>query len=79
MRKKEAAGEKDVKIGGGVYAVRQYLQGGLVDAVHLAVAPVLLGKGEPLFAGLNLVELGFSIKEHKVTERATHIVLEKRP
>jgi dihydrofolate reductase len=74
---KEAAGEKDVKIGGGVYTVRQYLQAGLVDTVHLAVAPVLLGEGEPLYAGLNLVELGFSVKEHKATERATHIVLEK--
>jgi dihydrofolate reductase len=78
-RAKEAAGEKDVKIGGGVYTVRQYLQGGLVDTVHLAVAPVLLGKGEPLFAGLNLIELGFTVKEHKATERATHIVLEKSP
>jgi dihydrofolate reductase len=74
---KKAASEKDIKIGGGVDTVRQYLQSGLVDTVHLAVAPVVLGKGEPLFAGLNLVELGFSVKEHKATERATHIVLEK--
>jgi dihydrofolate reductase len=74
---KEAAGDKDVKIGGGVSTVRQYLQAGLVDSVHLALAPVLLGEGEPLFAGLNLRKLGFSVREHKSTERATHIVLER--
>jgi dihydrofolate reductase len=74
---KQAAGEKDIKIGGGVSTVRQYLQAGLVDSIHLAVAPVLLGTGEPLFAGLNLPELGFSITEKKLTDHATHIVLEK--
>lgn len=74
---KEAAGERDVKIGGGVSTVRQYLQAGLVDTMHLAVSPVVLGQGEPLFAGLNLVELGFAVKEHKATERATHIILGK--
>lgn len=73
----QAAGEKDVKIGGGVYTVRQYLQAGLVDSVHLALAPVVLGEGEPLFAGLNLRGLGFSVKERQATERATHIVLER--
>jgi len=74
---KEAARDKDVKVGGGVCTVRQYLQAGLVDTLHLALAPVVLGKGEPLFAGLNLPALGFSVKEHKATELATHIVLEK--
>ncbi|HEX3571943.1 MAG TPA: dihydrofolate reductase family protein [Acidobacteriaceae bacterium] len=74
---KQAAGEKDIKIGGGVSTVRQYLQAGLVDSIHLAVAPVLLGTGEPLFAGLNLPELGFSTTEKKLTDHATHIVLEK--
>ena len=74
---KQAAGDKDVKIGGGVSTVRQYLQAGLVDTMHLALAPVVLGEGEPLFAGLNLSKLGFSVTEHKATERATHIVLER--
>ena len=74
---KEAAGDKDVKIGGGVSTVRQYLQAGLIDTMHLALAPVLLGTGEPLFAGLDLSELGFSVTEHKATERATHFVLER--
>lgn len=75
---KEAAGQKDVKIGGGVSTVRQYLQAGLVDSLHLALAPVALGKGEALFQGLDLPALGFSVTEHRATERATHIVLERR-
>ena len=75
---KQAAGDKDVKIGGGVSTVRQYLQAGLIDSVHLAMAPVLLGKGEALFSGLDLPALGFSITERKASEHATHIVLEKR-
>lgn len=75
---REAAGEKDVKIGGGVSTVRQYLQAGLIDTMHLALAPVVLGKGEALFAGLDLSELGFSVTEHKATERATHFVLERK-
>jgi len=74
---KQAAGEKDVKIGGGVSTVRQYLQAGLIDTLHLALAPVLLGKGEALFAGLDLSALGFSVTGHKATERATHMLLEK--
>ncbi len=57
--------------------MRQYLQAGLIDTLHLALAPVVLGKGEALFAGLDLSELGFSVTEHKATERATHIVLER--
>ena len=74
---REAAGEKDVKIGGGVSSVRQYLQAGLIDTLHLALAPVVLGKGEPLFAGLDLSELGFSVTKHKASELATHFVLER--
>jgi dihydrofolate reductase len=75
---KAAAGEKDVKIGGGVSTVRQYLRAGLVDTVHLALAPVVLGDGEALFAGLNLPNLGFSVTEHRATKRAMHVVLERR-
>jgi dihydrofolate reductase len=74
---KESAGEKDVKIGGGVSTVRQYLQAGLVDSVHLALGPVVLGRGESLLVGLDLKTLGFSITEHVATEHATHFVLEK--
>jgi dihydrofolate reductase len=75
---KDVAGDKDVKIGGGVSTVRQYLKAGLIDSMHLALAPVVLGEGEPLFPGLNLRELGFRVAEHQATERATHIVLERR-
>jgi dihydrofolate reductase len=76
-RAKQVAGDKDIKIGGGVSTVRQYLQAGLIDSLHLAVSPVLLGQGEALFAGLDFRALGFSVTERKVTEHATHVVLEK--
>jgi dihydrofolate reductase len=74
---KTAAGDKDVKIGGGVSTVRQYLRGGMIDALHLAVAPVVLGQGDALFRDLDLPALGFSVSGHQATEHATHIVLEK--
>jgi dihydrofolate reductase len=74
---KTAAGDKDVKIGGGVSTVRQYLRGGMIDSLHLAFAPVVLGQGEALFRDLDLPALGFSVTAHEATEHATHIVLEK--
>ena len=73
----DAAGEKDVKIGGGVQTVRQYVQAGHVDEIHLAVAPVALGQGESLFTGLDLRNLGYRTVEHVPTDQATHIVLAK--
>jgi dihydrofolate reductase len=76
-RAKEAAGDKDIKIGGGVSTVRQYLQAGLVDSLHLAFIPVFLGQGEPLFQGLDLHKLGFSVTDRKASEDATHTILEK--
>src|SRR6476646_6653802 len=76
-RAKKAAGRKDVKIGGGVSTVRQYLQAGLIDSLHIASVPVLLGQGELLFDGLDLHALGFSVTERKSSEYATHLVLEK--
>jgi dihydrofolate reductase len=74
---KKAAGDKDVKIGGGVATVRQYLEAGLIDSLHLVSAPVLLGKGEPLFAGLDLHALGYAVTERTCSQRATHLVIEK--
>src|SRR6476469_276985 len=74
---KKAAGSKDVKIGGGVATVRQYLGAGLIDSLHIVSAPVLLGQGESLFDGLDLHALGFSITERKTSEYAAHLVLEK--
>ena len=72
---KKAAGDKDVKIGGGVSTVRQYLRAGLVDSIHFAVAPVALGQGEALLPGLDLRAMGFSVTEHLATEHAMHVVL----
>ena len=74
-RAKDAAGEKDVKIGGGVSTVRQYVQAGLVDSLHLVQAPVVLGRGENFFAGLDLSRLGFAVSERTPTEQAVHYVL----
>ncbi|NUZ06040.1 dihydrofolate reductase family protein [Piscinibacter koreensis] len=70
-----AAGDKDVKIGGGVETVRQYLRAGLVDTMHLALAPVALGEGEALFAGIDLRALGFRVVERAASDAATHVVL----
>jgi dihydrofolate reductase len=72
-----AAGEKDVKIGGGVATVRQYLEIDAIDEIHLAVSPVLLGRGENLLAGIDLAKLGFKVIEHTPTPRATHLLLGK--
>jgi len=77
-RAKAAAGDKDVRLGGGVATVREYLEAGLVDEMHLAVSPVLLGAGENLFAGLDLARLGFHVTEHVPSASATHLVLRKR-
>jgi len=70
-----AAGDADIKIGGGVETVRQFVLAGHVDEIHLAVAPVVLGRGEALFAGIDLRALGYRTVEHVPTERATHLVL----
>lgn len=72
------AGAKNVKIGGGVSTVRQYLQAGLIDEVHFAIAPVVLGRGEAMFAGIDLSALGFRVTEHAATQFATHVVLGKQ-
>jgi len=72
---KTAAGGKDVRLGGGVSTIRQYLQVRLIDELHLALSPVLLGSGESLFAGLDLPSLGYRCTGHVATARATHVVL----
>jgi dihydrofolate reductase len=77
-RARAAAGDRDIRIGGGAATIRQYLEAGLVDEMHLAFAPVLLGRGEPLFAGLDLPAMGLEVTEHVATEKATHIVLTKQ-
>ena len=72
-----AAAGLDVRLGGGVATVRQYLQAGLVDELHLALSPVLLGQGEALFAGLDLPALGYACTESIPGERATHLRLQR--
>ena len=72
---KQAANGRDVKIGGGVETARQYLRAGLVDELHFALSPVVLGQGEAMFAGIDLPALGYRVTEHQATEHATHVVL----
>ena len=74
-RARAAAGDLDVKIGGGVETVRQYLRAGLIDELHFALSPVVLGQGEAMFAGIDLPALGYGVTEHQAGEHATHIVL----
>jgi len=73
---KAAAGDKDIRIGGGPSTIRQYLQARLVDEMRLALRPVLLGQGEPLFAGLDLRQLGYSVTKMVPGERAVHMFIE---
>ena len=75
---REAAGSLDVRLGGGVATVRQYLQAGLVDELHLALRPVLLGAGEPLFSGLDLRALGYECTRHLAGEQAMHVILTRQ-
>jgi dihydrofolate reductase len=75
---KEAAGGRDVRLGGGAASVREYLQARLLDELHLAVSPVLLGRGEPLFAGLDLAALGYEVERYTPGERAAHMLLRRR-
>ncbi len=75
---KVAAGDRDVRIGGGVSTVRKYLQARLIDELHLALRPVLLGTGENLWTGLDARALGYECVRHVAGERATHVFLRKR-
>ncbi len=75
----KAANGKDVRLGGGVATIHQFLKAGLVDEMHLAISPVLLGSGESLFEGVNLHDMGFRCVEHVPTASATHVVLRKDP
>ena len=72
-----AAGDLDVKIGGGVSTVRQYLRAGLIDELHYAVSPMVLGQGEAMFEGIDLRALGYAPTEQVMGERALHVVLAK--
>jgi dihydrofolate reductase len=76
-RAREAAVDKDIRLGGGVATIREYLRAGLIDEMHLAISPVLLGEGEHLFEGIDLPALGYACTEHVPTQDATHVVLTK--
>jgi dihydrofolate reductase len=77
-RAKEAARGKDVRIGGGVSLIRQYLLGGHIDEMHLAFSPVLMGEGEQLLADINLHKLGFAPVRTAAGENATHVLIQKK-
>jgi dihydrofolate reductase len=78
MQARAAAGGRDVRVGGGVATIRQYLTAGLIDEMHIAISPVLLGRGEHLFAGIDLPALGFRVAEHVASDAATHVVLSRQ-
>jgi dihydrofolate reductase len=77
QRAKDAAGGLDVRLGGGPATIRQYLQAGLIDEMHVAISPVLLGCGESLFAGIDMLKLGYRCTEHVATPAAMHVVLRR--
>jgi dihydrofolate reductase len=78
QRAKEAASGKDVRIGGGVQTIQQYLRAGLIDELHLAVRPIVMGAGENLFAGIDMAALGYQSVEHASTAYALHVRLTKQ-
>src|SRR5947199_1233964 len=78
QRAKDAARDKDVRIGGGVATIQQYLRAGLIDELHLAVRPILMGSGEHLFADIDMAGLGYQCIEHASTEHALHVLLTKQ-
>jgi dihydrofolate reductase len=77
-RAKAAAGNKDVRIGGGAATVRQYLRAGAIDELHLAYSPVLMGSGENLLAGIDMTALGYAAVEHGMSENVMHVALRKQ-
>jgi dihydrofolate reductase len=77
-RARDAANGGDIRIGGGASTIRQYLTARLIDELHLAVSPILLGGGAALLADIDLPALGYEITTHVPTEKATHVVISKR-
>jgi dihydrofolate reductase len=77
-RAREAANGKDVRIGGGAHTIQQYLRAGLIDELHIAISPVLLGRGERLFEGLDMRAQGYECVQFVASEKATHVVLRRQ-
>ena len=73
-----AAGGKDVRLGGGVHTIRQYLRKQLIDQLHVAMSPVVLGAGESLFGGIEVNQLGYQVVEYAAGSRALHVVLARK-
>ena len=76
-RATEAAKDRDIRLGGGVATIRQYLRAALIDEMHLAISPVLLGSGEHLLSDVDTPKLGYRCTEHVTTANATHVVFTK--
>ncbi|MBZ3694069.1 dihydrofolate reductase family protein [Phyllobacterium calauticae] len=74
-RARDAADGKDVRVGGGVSTIKQYMHARLIDELHLAISPVFLGQGENLFADIDLLSLGYKCREHMSTPNATHLII----
>lgn len=77
-RARAAAGDRDVRLGGGVATIRQYLRAALIDELHLAIRPVLLGSGESLLSAIDLCALGYECSRYVTGERAMHVFLRRR-
>ncbi len=77
-RARQAANGMDVRIGGGTGTIRQYLRAGLIDELHVAISPVLLGRGERLFEGIDMRALGYECVQFVSSAKATHVVLRRR-
>jgi dihydrofolate reductase len=78
QRAKEAAKSHDVRIGGGVATIQQYLQARLIDELHLAFRPIIMGSGENLFSGVDMSALGYHCAQNISGEHAMHVVLIKQ-
>jgi dihydrofolate reductase len=78
QRAADAAAGQDIRLGGGVAVIQQYLRAGLVDEMHLAISPIALGSGEHLFGDIDLLKLGYRCTEHVPTAKATHVVLARQ-
>jgi len=76
-RARAAAQGKDVRVGGGASTIREYLRQRLIDEMHIAISPVVLGSGERLFEGVDLVALGYACTHHVATPHATHVVIRR--
>jgi dihydrofolate reductase len=77
QRASEAANGKDIQLMGGASTIRQYLHAGLIDEMHFAIAPIFLGSGEHLLAGIDLPKIGYQCSKHVATANATHVVITK--